>query len=142
MWTAETVLVCALTLLPRSPGSFPPIVLVHTRPAYASSTAEGWVVERDERIYLLATSPTFRRAMRASERCGDLQALKKIASVIVHEEWHIRHGPDEAEAYAAQLTALTALHAGPGSPLFTEVWRARRAATERQRKWPIVAGAP
>jgi hypothetical protein len=80
--------------------------------------------------------------MRASERCGDIQALKKIASVIVHEEWHVRHGRDEAEAYAAQLTALTALRSGPGSPLFTEVWRARRAATEVPRKSPIVARAP
>ena len=132
MWTAETVLVCALALLPRRLDLLPPIVLVHTRPAYVSAAADGWVFDNDRRIHLLTTSPSFRRAMRAGERCGDVQALKKIASVVVHEEWHIRHGPDERGAYDAQLTMLTALHAGPGSALFTEVWRARRAVTQRK----------
>jgi hypothetical protein len=100
VWTAETVLVCALSMLPR-----------------------------DRRIHLLTTSRAFQRAMRAADRCGDPQALKKIASVVVHEEWHVRNGPDEAGAYEAQLTILTALHSGPGTPLFTEVWLARRHAT-------------
>jgi len=129
VWTAETVLVCALALLPRRLDLLPPIVLVDTRPAYASPTAEGWVLAHDRRIHLLTTSRAFQRAMRATDRCGDPQALKKIASVVVHEEWHVRNGPDESGAYEAQLTMLTALHAGPGSPLFTEVWLARRHAT-------------
>jgi hypothetical protein len=34
MWTAETVLVCALTLLHRSAESFPPIEFVASRPQY------------------------------------------------------------------------------------------------------------
>ena len=35
--------------------------------------------------------------------------MAKIASIIVHEEWHLRHGPDESGAYHAQLTALAAM---------------------------------
>jgi hypothetical protein len=127
--TAETVLVCALAMLPRRLDLLPPIVLVDTRPAYASPTAEGWVLAHDRRIHLLTTSRAFQRAMRAADRCGDVQALKKIASVVVHEDWHVRNGPDESGAYEAQLTMLTALHSGPGTPLFTEVWLARRHAT-------------
>lgn len=127
MWTAETVLVCALALLPRSPGSFPPIVLVDTRPRYASAAAEAWVLSGDRRIHLLTTSRAFVQAMRSLDRCGELLALKKIASVVIHEEWHVRHGTAEDGAYAAQLTALTAMHAGPGTPLYSEVSRAGRA---------------
>jgi hypothetical protein len=40
MWTAETVLVCALSLLHSSAGSFPPIEFVDGRPAYVSANAE------------------------------------------------------------------------------------------------------
>ena len=142
MWTAETVLVCALALLPRSVGSFPPIVLAPTRPPFASATADGWVITGDQRIYLLTSSPAFRLAMSAQDRCGELTALKRIASVIVHEEWHVRNSPGEEGAYVAQLTALTAMHSGPGTPLYTEVWRARRAATRRAPQSASATPAP
>ena len=52
-----------------------------------------------------------------------------IASVLVHEEWHVRHGGDEAGAYAAQQTTLIRLNAGPGTPLYHEVTRAMLIAT-------------
>ena len=39
------------------------------------------------------------------DRQNDLLA----ASLLVHEEWHLRHGADERGAYLAQLTALHAL---------------------------------
>jgi hypothetical protein len=70
------------------------------------------------------------RARRATHRCGPLQALRKIASVVVHEEWHVRHPGDEEGAYAAQLNALAELGVGPGNPLYLDVWRARRAVLE------------
>ncbi len=112
MWTAETVLVCALTLLHRSAGSFPPIEFVDTRPAYVSPNADAFVPLGGTRIYLITTSPAFIRARHAVYKCGELNALRKIASVLVHEEWHVRHGSNEAGAYAAQLSTLAALRQG------------------------------
>ena len=136
MWTAETVLVCALSLLHRSTGSFPPIELVETRPPYVSANADGYVPLDQARIYVVTTSPAFTRARRALYKCGDVTALRKIASVLVHEEWHVRHGSDEDGAYTAQLSTLLYLGAGPGSPLYTEVTRSMQAAIRRPREPP------
>ena len=127
MWTAETVLVCALTLLHRSVDSFPPIELVAARPFDVSANAEGYVRRGEDRIYVITATAAFTQARRSIHRCGDLQAIRKIASVLVHEEWHVRHGPDEGEAYQAQLGALIRLDAGPGNPLYTDVRRAMHA---------------
>jgi len=127
VWTAETVLVCALALLARGAGSLPPIVLLESRPPEVSMHAEGFVRHGDPRIYLLTGTASFERARRATGRCGALQALRKIASVVIHEEWHVRYPGDEPGAYAAQLMALTEVGAGPGTPLYMEVWLARRA---------------
>jgi hypothetical protein len=132
VWTAETVLVCALALLPRESNGFPPVVLLDTRPADVSVNAEGFVRHGDPRIYLLTDSPSFRRARRAGDRCGELQALRKIASIVVHEEWHVRHPGDERGAYDAQRTALLAAGAAPGNPLLVEVQRSMRTAL----RWP------
>ena len=56
-----------------------------------------------------------------------------IASVLVHEEWHVRYGGDEAGAYAAQLLTLIALNAGPGNPLYDEVTRSMLVTIRRSR---------
>jgi hypothetical protein len=88
----------------------------------------------ESRIYLIATSRAFVRAQRALHRCGELDALRKIASVLVHEEWHVRNGSDEEGAYAAQLTTLVSLDAGPGNPVYTEVTRSMRARLRRSRE--------
>jgi hypothetical protein len=133
MWTAETVLVCALTLLHRRVDSFPPIELVDDRPPYVSAAAEAYVLTGDARIYLLTVSPTFTRARRALDKCGELNAIRKIASILVHEEWHVRHGDDESSAYTAQLITLIRLGAGPGTPLYNEVHQSMRAATRKRR---------
>jgi hypothetical protein len=138
MWTAETVLVCALTLLHRSAASFPPIELVETRPAAVSPNADAYVPAGATRIYLMTTSPAFARARRAEYRCGELNAIRKIASVLVHEEWHVRHGSDEAGAYAAQLSTLIALDAGPGNPLYSEVTRSMQATRRGSRPSTVV----
>lgn len=131
MWTADTVLVCALTLLNRSPRSFPPIELVDSRPAYVSAEADGYVTADHARIYLITTSAAFDRARRALYRCGEFDALRKIASVLIHEEWHVRNGSDESGAYVAQLSTLAYLGAGPGHWLYREVRRSMRAAMRR-----------
>ena len=46
-------------------------------------------------------------------KSGELDALRKIASVLVHVEWHVWHGSNEAGAYAAQFSTLAALGAVP-----------------------------
>jgi hypothetical protein len=128
------VLVCALTLLHRSVESFPPIEFVDVRPPYVSANADAYVPLGQARIYLITTSPAFSRARRAVYKCGDLNALRKIASVLVHEEWHVRHGSDEAGAYAAQLSTLTSLAAGPGNPVYYEVTKSMQVAIRRSRE--------
>jgi hypothetical protein len=134
MWTAETVLVCALSLLHRSVESFPPIEFVAARPTHISANADAYVLLGEARIYLITTSPAFTRARGAIHKCGDVNAVRKIASVLVHEEWHVRHGSDEAGAYAAQLTTLVALHAGPGNPVYYEVTKSMQATIRRLRE--------
>ena len=134
MWTAEMVLVCALNLLHRSAGSFPPIELVSARPPYVSANADGYVLRGHVRIYLVTASSAFARARRAVYRCGDVYAIRKIASVLVHEEWHVLHGSDEKGAYLAQLTTLASLDAGPGSLLFADVSRSMEAELRRQSR--------
>lgn len=135
MWTAEAVLVCALTLLTRGSGSFPPIVLVASRPPGVSPRAEAFARPGDRTIYLLTSTAAFRDARRARySSCGDTENIRKIASVLVHEEWHVAHGADEEHAYAAQLTALSAMGAGPGTPVYSQVRRSMRVALEEAKR--------
>jgi hypothetical protein len=144
VWTAEAVLVCALTVLGRSESSFPPITLVKNVPVDVSPMAEAFVRVNDNHIYLLTTSSTFQRLQTAKDRCGDLQATRKLASVLIHEELHIKEHADEKAAYNAQLTILTALGSGTGSRPYQEVHRAMRAALKQKRPTPervtVIAG--
>jgi hypothetical protein len=132
VWTAETVLLCALSLLARPEDSFPEVAFVHTAPEDASRDAEAYVRPGDGRIFLITSSRAFVRARASLYKCGEREALLKLASVLAHEEWHIRHGSDEEGAYAAQLMTLTTLKAGPGTPVFQEVHRSMRAVLRRQ----------
>src|SRR5688500_4092068 len=95
------VVVCALEMLFRSAATFPPIVLIETRPADVSAAAEAFVRRNPDTIYVLTSSFTFRAA-----RADDRGALQKLASILVHEEWHLKLGPYERRAYEAQLTTL------------------------------------
>ena len=134
MWTAEAVLVCALSLLGRPASSFPPIELVDRAHVGGSAGAEAYVRRGEQRIYVVTSSDTFRDARESQDRCGNTMAIRKIASVLIHEEVHLRNGSDEKQAYEAQLTTLTALGAGPGSPPYSSVKRAMRYTLDQQRK--------
>ena len=133
MWSAETVVACALALLTRSAASLPPIELVDVPPPYASPQADAYVRVGEARIYLVTSSDVFRRAQASKYRCGDLDAHRLLASVIIHEEWHVKHGRDEVEAYNAQLITMQLLGARPGNPAYTMVWRSARAALARRK---------
>jgi hypothetical protein len=134
MWTAEAVLVCALSMLGRSVASLPPIELIRTLPPEVSRNAEAYVRLNHRRIYLLTTSPSFQDAQRSIDRCSDTMAIRKIASVIIHEETHLKQGADEETAYLAQLTTLTSLGAGPGSSAYRGVQLAMRQALRQQKQ--------
>lgn len=121
MSASAMVLVCALDLLGRSATKFPPIKIVETPPTGVSRNAQAFVDREEGAIYLVASAPPFREAAAAETttvdrgRCAARLALKMVASVIIHEEWHLNHGPDEESAYLAQLTALEQLGLGPST---------------------------
>src|SRR4029453_10434180 len=102
MPSAAAIIACALTLLGRSERTMPPIVLVDHPPSHASAGAEAFVSLPDPNIYVVTSSPVFQEAQASRAPCGDLMALKKLASILAHEEWHILHGSDERGAYLAQ----------------------------------------
>jgi hypothetical protein len=133
MWSAEIVLVCALSALGRAPSSFPPIELVDSRPPGLSPVAEAFVRTGERRIYLLTTGAVFQAARRADNRCGDYSAIRKLASILVHEEFHIRRPGDERGAYMAQLTALAAMGLDYAHPVSVGVRRSMIVAMERQK---------
>ena len=85
-----------------------PIVLIAALPGMVSPDAEAWTVYDEhgtgDRIFVYTRSRTFRCA--SASRSDQDQCLLRLASIIVHEAWHLRHGPDEAEAYEAQLAFL------------------------------------
>jgi hypothetical protein len=122
------ILVCVLDVLGRSAGSLPPIELVAVGPTEVSRNAEAFVRLPLDRIYLITSTAAFRSA-----RCENRRSLFKLASIIIHEEWHIRHGiADERGAYEAQLMTLMWLGAGPESAVYHWVRRSMVAVLERQ----------
>ena len=130
MWSPAAVLVCALELLGRDASSFPPIQLVDTAPPGASAQVEAFVRPPGDTIYVMTSTPVFQRVLRSRDRCDDLEAVRKLASILVHEEWHVRHGRDERGAYSAQLDVLFRLGMRPGTALHVSVVRSMIAAME------------
>ena len=132
MWSAETVFVCALALLGRTAQSFPAVQFIEKVPVGVSPSAEAYVLAEEKRVVLITSAWAFRVAEQALNRCGQIDAIRQIAGVLAHEEWHVRHGLDEEGAYDAQLTALTSVGAGP--MLFNSVMRAKRRVADESRR--------
>ena len=133
MWSAETVLVCALTLLGRSAASFPPIEFLTVAPPDVSKQAEAYVRVNDPHIYVITTRGAFQRLQGAKDRCADLESARKLASILIHEEVHARQTSDEKVAYSAQLTTLMWMGAGPGTGLYSDVLRSMQHALSHPR---------
>jgi hypothetical protein len=136
MSTAGFVLACALEVLGRSANRLPPIVLVEPAPPEASPGALAFVKLGERTIYLITSSFPFRAALDAQDKsreCRGVDELRLLASIIVHEEWHLMHGPDEEGAYLAQLMELQRLGLGPGRWPYEIVRRARSQTLERSR---------
>jgi hypothetical protein len=142
MATAASVLVCALELLSGSVRELAPIHLVDTLPIDANVGVEGFVRLDPPAIFLVTSTPAFRAAAAAEYKCGHLMALKKIASVIVHEQWHLTHGADERGAYQAQLMALVRMNAGPHTPMYNGVARSMRHVLAIQRRLETAPARP
>jgi hypothetical protein len=122
VWSAPIVLACALDLLGRT-TDLPAIQLVDAPPSDVSRLSEAFTRPGSETIYVITSTEVFRQAQKSLRKCGDYDAVRKLASIIVHEQWHVRHGPDERGAYQAQLTTLAALGAGMQTPTYDNVLR-------------------
>jgi len=83
-------------------------VLTSELPTTVSQGAEAWTLYDEHgmgnRIFMYTGSRAFRCASVSHPDQG--QCLLKVASVIVHEAWHLRTGPDEVGAYEAQIIFL------------------------------------
>ena len=101
----------AIMLLGWRGGDVPHIEVVDAKPADASPTVEGWVRFNADGsalpiVYISADTYVYRDAAGQ-----DYQALVKLAGILAHERWHLRHGRDEVGAYTAQLSTMEYLHA-------------------------------
>lgn len=137
MSAASVVLVCALDLLGRSPQHLPRIEMLDRRPPGVSASVAAFADPRAGVIYLIASAPPFsvaRAAQSSAATCHEPDALKLVASLIVHEEWHLKHGADERGAYYAQLMELQRLGLGPGRWPYATVKRAMQTVLEAQSK--------
>jgi hypothetical protein len=86
-----------------------PIVLAPVPPDGASRGVEAWTLPPQDnqaaQIVIYSGSGLFRCASDPDRL--DYQCLLKLASTIIHEAWHYRHGVNEAGAYEAQIAFLT-----------------------------------
>jgi hypothetical protein len=122
MWSAAAVLACALSVLGRTESSMPRIELIEVAPAYVSAGAEAFVQHGTNTIYVITSSAVFREAVAWGPPCtGGTAAQKKLASILAHEEWHVRHGSDEQKAYEYQLITLIRLGMPPGTGVYRDV---------------------
>jgi hypothetical protein len=142
MSSAAAIIACALSLLGRSERTMPPITLVEAPPRHASIQADAFVSLPDPHIYVITSSPTFRDAMASRSSCSESATMKKLASVLAHEEWHIRNGADESGAYYAQLTTLLRLGVPPDNNVYRSVQRSMQAVLQKRKQKPdlVLAG--
>ena len=137
MGSAAIAVVCALHLLGRSAESFPIIRVLEERPVGRAPNVEAFVDRATLTINVIATAPGFvaahRAAKREGKRCTGREAFALLASILVHEEWHVLNGADESGAYAAQMTTLHGLGFGPHTKLYGRIWRSKLAVLSRHR---------
>jgi hypothetical protein len=129
---ASAALVCALAALNRTASTLPPIEILDSPPAYVSVGAEAFV--RDGTIYIIGSSPVVRYAAGQHGRCGDPFLVKKLASILVHEEWHLKHPGDERGAYYRQLIALQEMGVTPGDAVYRNVQLSMQRVLELRKR--------
>jgi len=133
MLSAASALVCALAALNRTASTLPPIEILDSPPPYVSVGTEAFV--RNGTIYVIGSSAVVRYAAGRDEgRCGDLFAVKKLASILVHEEWHLTHPGDERGAYYRQLIALQQMGVNPGQSVYRDVQLSMQRVLELHKR--------
>jgi len=125
VFTATFVFACALDVLGRGAATFPPVRFIAHPPPGVSRLAQGYALPDTGEIVLITSTEAFTQAQKSG--CKDPDAVREVASVIAHEEWHLRHGPDEGGAYDAQLMALLIAGENMDGPLFHKIKQAKLA---------------
>ena len=111
-----------------------PITLAKAAPASASIGVEAWMAYDDEcgtRIFVYTGSDMFRCA---SPPLAMRQCLLRLASSVVHEAWHLDHGPNEEEAYEVQIDFLLRNGAATEHVKAVRLAQSRVLAAERLRQ--------
>ena len=121
-------------MLGRSERTFPLVEFVDHAPLGVSASAQAYVHAPDARIVVITSTEAFSNARRTQHACAAVAAIREIAGVPTHEEWHLRHGPDEESAYDAQLTTLLAVGARQDSALYHQVLEAKLAVVAASRR--------
>ena len=127
-----------------------PITLASVTPPSASRGIEAWTsydaTGIGDRILVYTGSDMFRCAGRPLRM---RQCVIRLASVLVHEAWHLEHGPNEEDAYEMQIAFLlnngaTTEHVAAVRLAQNRVLAAERRATAaaRQRPRPDVVARP
>jgi hypothetical protein len=116
-----------------------PIVLASVPPDSASPGVEAWTVfgedAKGDRVVVYTESSVFICARRHTPvHVNPYICLLKLASIIVHEAWHFRNGPDETGAYEAQLHFLEARGGGSAAEIAEGVRRARDRVKARTKQ--------
>ena len=127
------VLACALEILGPSAQTLPAIELI-PRPPGVASDVEAFVRDGEPVIWLITDSDVF--AAASASDCRDSSAIAKLASILVHEEWHVSHGASESDAYQAQLEALTRWGVASDSRVYQSVQRSKQAVVNGSRRRP------
>jgi hypothetical protein len=135
MLTAASVLACALSVLGRSESSMPRIELIDVAPPDVSAGAEAFVRSGIRTIYLITSSLAFRAAL-SQDVCNESREMRKLASILAHEEWHVRNGSDEKGAYEHQLITLIRLGLTPGTGVFRQVQVSMLRVLEARKRAP------
>jgi len=114
-----------------------PITLATAAPASASYGVEAWTSYDahgcGERIFVYTGSDMFRCASRPLSM---RQCLLRLASVVVHEAWHLENGRDEEEAYEVQISFLLRNGAATEHVKAVRLAQQRVLAAERARPPP------
>jgi hypothetical protein len=127
-------LTTAIMLLGWFDDAVPRIEIVGTKPPDATATVEAWVRFNADGsampiIYVRTDTDVYRAAAQE-----DYQALVRLAGILAHERWHVRHGRDEIGAYTAQLATMEYL--GAHSMYLAVVRRALRMVEQAKRSDP------
>jgi hypothetical protein len=126
---AEAILL-ALKLLGTGPDPRVKVVSRETAPIdwnnYRATEPRAFTRSDDDHIYIGDWSDTFKRA-----RSGDQGALRSLAGMIAHEQFHKDVTKDEGPAYQKELEVLESLRA-PGHAI-DKVRQAQRTVAPRYR---------